>query len=110
MNVTGFAKAVLFGTDPRKLFRKESPDTSVEAACSVDTTRMEQLVYEKICEYGEEGCIADDLLRDLFGYPYSSVTARFRALLDKGFIELTGEKRKGRSGRPQRVMRMAAAK
>jgi DNA-binding transcriptional ArsR family regulator len=104
----GAIKAALFGTDPRKLFRKESPDTSVNAACAIDTTKMEKLVYEKICQYGDDGCIADDLLRDLFGYPYSSVTARFRALLDKGFIELTGEKRKGRSGRPQRVMRRVA--
>ena len=108
MSVTAFAKAVLFGTDPRRLFRKDSPDTSVEAGCSVDTVKMEQLVYQQICEYGLDGCIADDLLTDLSKYPYSSVTARFRALLDKGLIELTGEKRKGRSGRPQRVMRKAS--
>jgi hypothetical protein len=37
-------------------------------------------------------------------FPYSSITARYRALLDKGFIEVTGVKR-GRFGRNQRIMR-----
>jgi hypothetical protein len=39
-------------------------------------------------------------------YPYSSITARYRALLDKGFIEVSGVKR-GRFGRNQRIMRAA---
>jgi hypothetical protein len=92
-----------FGTDPHKLYRNESPATSREAAYSVDTTALEQLVYEAICTY-PDGCIADELLERFNHYPYSSITARFRALLDKGFIEVIGT-RKGRSGRSQRVMR-----
>jgi hypothetical protein len=91
-----------FGTDPHKLHRKESPDTSVEAAHSVDTTALEQMVYEAIREH-PQGCIADDLLSRFNRYPYSSITARFRGLIDKGFIEVIGT-RKGRSGRSQRVM------
>lgn len=91
-----------FGTDPHKLHRKDSPETSVEAAHHVDTTALEQMVYEAIRQY-PNGCIADELLSQFSGYPYSSITARFRALIDKGFIEVIGT-RKGRSGRSQRVM------
>jgi hypothetical protein len=35
--------------------------------------------------------------------PYSSITARYKALLDKGFIQINGT-RVGKSGRQQRVM------
>jgi hypothetical protein len=37
-------------------------------------------------------------------YPYSSITARYRALLDKDLIEVSGVKR-GKFGRNQRVMK-----
>lgn len=93
-----------FGTDPHKLVRRDSPTTSHEAAQAVDTTALEQLVYEAIGTY-PEGCIADELLERFSQYPYSSITARFRALIDKGFIEIIGT-RNGRSGRKQRVMKV----
>ena len=51
-----------FGTDPHKLYRKDSPATSVEAAYSVDTTALEQMVYEAI-RRRPDGCIADELDR-----------------------------------------------
>ena len=86
----------LFGSDPKTLVRSNDPDTSQAAAASVNSTQLEQMVYEAICTY-PEGCIS--------GFPYSSITARYRALLDKGFIEDTGERRKGRSNKNQRVMR-----
>lgn len=63
------------------------------------------MVYEAIRKFGPEGCISDEVLAMYPGYPYSSITARFRALLDKGFIEDTGLRRPGRSGRNQRVLR-----
>lgn len=93
----------IFGTDPHKLHRTDSPATSREAAYSVDTTALEQLVFEAICAY-PNGCIADELLERFSHCPYSSITACFRALIDKGYIEVIGT-RKGRSGRSQRVMR-----
>ena len=94
-----------FGTDPKKLVRANSPDTSHEAALSVDTTALEQMVYEAILQFGQRGCISDEVRKKFLGFPYSSITARYRALLDKGFIEDTGERRQGLSGRNQRVMR-----
>ena len=93
-----------FGTAPFKLVRKKDPATSHMAAQAIDTTKMESLVYETIAAYGSDGCISDDVLAKLPFLPYSSVTARYKALIDKGFIEVIGT-RKGVSGRLQRVMR-----
>lgn len=92
-----------FGTFWRKLVRRNDPETSHEAAQSVDTNRMEQIVYETIASF-HAGCIADQVLEKLSMFPYSSVTARFSALNRKGLIEYTGQTQKGRSGRNQRVM------
>jgi hypothetical protein len=92
-----------FGTEPFKLVRKEDPITSHEAAQGVDTTKLEQIVYEAIKGF-PNGCISDEVLEALPDYRYSSITPRYRALLDKGFIEITGTK-DGRSGKKQRLMR-----
>jgi hypothetical protein len=93
----------LFGTDPSWLVRKKDPATSHEAAQAVDTTKLEQMVYEAIKGF-PDGCISDEILAMYPNYPYSSITARYRALLDKGFIEVSGVKR-GKFGRNQRIMK-----
>jgi DNA-binding transcriptional ArsR family regulator len=95
-----------FGTEPRKLSRTHDPQTSHQAARSIDTTRLEELVYETIREAGPRGTISDEVRnalahRDL---SYSSVTARYAALKEKGLVELSGNKRPGKSGRGQNVM------
>ena len=92
-----------FGTPAFKLARREDPTTSHQAAQAVDTTKLEQMVYEAIKSH-PEGCISDEILEMYPNYPYSSITARYRALLDKDLIEVTGVKR-GRFGRNQRIMR-----
>ena len=92
-----------FGQPAFKLVRKEDPATSHQAAQAVDSTKLEQMVYEAIKSH-PDGCISDEILKMYPQYPYSSITARYRALLDKGFIEVTGVKR-GRFGRNQRIMR-----
>lgn len=92
-----------FGTEPFKLVRKEDPTTSHQAAQAVDTTKLEQMVYEAIKSH-PEGCISDEILEMYPNYPYSSITARYKSLLDKGFIEVTGVRR-GKFGRNQRVMK-----
>ena len=92
-----------FGTPAFKLARREDPATSHQAAQAVDSTKLEQMVYEAIKSH-PDGCISDEILKMYPQYPYSSITARYRALLDKGFIEVTGVKR-GRFGRNQRIMR-----
>jgi hypothetical protein len=92
-----------FGTAAFKLVRKEDPTTSHEAAQAVDTTKLERIVYEAIQSF-PNGCISDEVLEALPDHRYSSITPRYKALLQKGFIEITGTK-EGRSGRNQRVMR-----
>ena len=92
-----------FGTEPFKLVRKEDPTTSHQAAQAVDTTKLESLVYEAIKSH-PDGCISDEILEMYPNYPYSSITARYKSLLDKGFIEVTGVKR-GKFGRNQRIMK-----
>ena len=92
-----------FGTEPFKLVRNQDPTTSHQAAQAVDSTKLEQMVYEAIKSH-PEGCISDEILAMYPNYPYSSITARYRALLDKGFIEVSGVKR-GKFGRNQRIMK-----
>ncbi len=92
-----------FGTEPFKLARREDPATSHQAAQAVDTTKLEQLVYEAIKSF-PDGCISDEILEKYPNYPYSSITARYRALLDKDLIEVSGVKR-GKFGRNQRIMK-----
>lgn len=92
-----------FGTDPHKLVRRADPVTSHQAAEAVDTTRLEGMVYEAIKKH-PQGCISDEVQAMFPGLPYSSVTARFKALIDKGYVEVIGV-RKGRSKKNQRVMR-----
>jgi len=92
-----------FGTEPFKLVRNQDPTTSHQAAQAVDTTKLETLVYEAIKGF-PDGCISDEILAMYPNYPYSSITARYRALLDKGFIEVSGVKR-GKFGRNQRIMK-----
>jgi len=94
-----------FGTFWQTLVRRNAPVTSVEAAASLDSASMEQRVYEVIATF-ENGCIQDEVLQVLHNYPYSSVTARFRALLNKGYIIDTGFTRPGKSGRQQRVLKI----
>lgn len=110
LDKTWFGGAVekFFGTEPFKLVRRNDPVTSFEAAIKVDTTRLENLVYEAIASYGADGCISDQILEKFPEMPYSSVTARYKALHDKGFIEIVGT-RTGKSGRKQRVMRVKIA-
>jgi hypothetical protein len=92
-----------FGTEPFKLVRNQDPVTSHQAAQAVDTTKLESLVYEAIKGF-PDGCISDEILAMYPNYPYSSITARYRGLLDKGLIEVSGVKR-GKFGRNQRVMK-----
>lgn len=92
-----------FGTAPFKLARRDDPATSHQAAQALDTKKLESLVYEAIKGF-PDGCISDEILEMYPDYPYSSITGRYRALLDKGYIEIIGT-RVGRSGKKQRVMK-----
>ena len=61
----------LFYTPPHKLVRRDDPLTSHEAAESVDTSHMEQVVLEAIQDFGSDGCISDQVLAKLSHHGYS---------------------------------------
>ena len=90
-----------------KLFRNDAPSTSIEAAESLDVSRLENLVLGVISSF-PDGCISDEVRKvceEKYQLSnYSSVTARYTSLHSKGLIVYTGDKKPGESGRNQRVM------
>lgn len=99
------------GTDPKKLYRRTDPDTSKEAAESVDTARLENFVFDLIASYKDvDGCVSSQLVDRCPNMPYSSVTARYKALKDKGRITYGPDKRKLPGHRRQGVMRVKNGK
>jgi hypothetical protein len=85
------------------LARNSDPDTSHEAA-DHDMSAMEASVYEVIFSYGKMGCISDQVLSH-FPDQQQSVCPRYKKLLNKKLVIDTGERRPGKSGKRQRVMR-----
>ena len=93
-----------FGTASNTMVRTDDPDTSHDAAETLDSAAMERLVYETIAKF-PNGCIADEVEQALPHVRSHSITPRFAPLLRKGFITDTGESRLASSGRNQRVVR-----
>jgi len=93
----------MFLDEPWKRHRRDAPDTSIEAAYSFNVNAVQQIVYDAIDSFGDEGCISDQVLDYLSQMGYATVTARYSELYDRGLIFYDG-KRPGRSGRNQRVM------
>ena len=91
-------------TELYKLYRNDADTTSIEAAEKINVTKMEDIVYHVIDDFGTSGCIQDQVLEKLPYYSYSTVTARFKALEEKNMIVRCPTKAKGRSGRNQRIM------
>ncbi len=94
----------LFDTPAYKLARTHDPVTSHEAAQSVDTSHMEQVVLEAIQDFGADGCISDQVLAKLSHHRYSTITARYKQLKEKGLVSVDHRKRKAISGRSQLIM------
>jgi hypothetical protein len=92
-------------TPPHTLHRKGDPDTSRDAAHSLpDIGGLELDVYRIIESYAYQGCISDKIRQHFPGLSYSSVTARYKALIDKGWVMDSGLREPGESGRNQRVL------
>jgi len=94
----------LFDTPAYKLVRTNDPSTSHDAAEQLEVNAMERIVYNVIESFGAEGCISDDVLDLLSHYRYSTVTARYKQLKEKGLVTVDHRKRKAESGRQQLVM------
>ena len=94
----------LFEALAYKLARREDPSTSHDAAEQLDVNAMERVVYHAIESFGDNGCISDNVLDLLAGYRYSTVTARYKQLKEKGLVIVDHRKRYAQSGRQQLVM------
>ena len=97
-------KKIMNNFDNSGAVRLTDPDTSVDAALSVDATKMEQIVLEAIKGF-PNGCISEEIEKALPHIRASSITPRYRPLMKKGLVVDIGERRPGLSGRSQRVMR-----
>ena len=81
-----------------KLARSRDPSTSHDAADKLDVNKMERIVLAAITSFGSSGCISDDVLNILPAYRYSTVTARYKQLKEKGFVLINDEPVLGAGG------------
>ena len=96
-------------TKLKELFRRNAPDTSIQAAESIDVNRLEGMVLKAIRNAGSNGMTQAELLATFRDYSYSSITARPSALKRKGLVVDSGLRRPSASGRNQMVL-VAVAK
>lgn len=94
----------LFDTPAYKLYRAADPQTSKEAAESLGVSEMEAIVLEAIRGFRAAGCISDQVVEALPQYRYSTITARYKQLKEKGLVCVDERKLKAESGRNQLVM------
>jgi hypothetical protein len=98
----------MFHTPSNELHRSTDCETSREAAESIDTSRMESLVYDIVVASGSYGTTLDEVTQKMQKYgdfESSSISPRIAPLIRKGLLEKTGDKRKGKRGRNQQVVR-----
>ena len=90
----------LFDTPVHKLHRKDAPQTSIDAAKGLDVSARERLVLDSIIQSGQAGMTIKELGRKHPDVPYTTLSARPKALEEKHFIYYLGDTREG-----SRVMR-----
>ena len=89
------------------LARRDDPETSHEAAALVDASGLMREIYFAMLQFGENGCISDDVSDALPHLENQTFTPRFIQMIQRGYIEKTGEKRRGsHNGRMQDVRRV----
>ncbi len=76
--------------------RKSDPDTSHEAAESVEPTKLEATVLDALQQFGKAGATAHELVAYL-NMPWQTVSPRLAPLVRKGFAIDTGLRRPGPS-------------
>lgn len=88
------------------LFRNTDPDTSRDAAASVDCNQYEWLVLKVL--YLENGATIKAVTQSA-NRPEVSISPRFRPLAEKGLIYDTGERRTNPSGRKAILWKLTLA-
>jgi predicted ArsR family transcriptional regulator len=88
------------------LARSTDPSTSFEAAASVDVTRLEGVILDKLKRYAPPGATSYELAEAL-GLSLVTVSPRLRPLQKKGLVRDSGFRARGESGRLQIIWRAA---
>ena len=104
MKLADFGKFLAAHDGSQFFCRNTDPDTSHEAAAQIPATELESIVLDVIKTF-PDGCISDDVVYFLPTSGVQTITPRYAALLRKGHIVDTGERRRAASGRSQRVMK-----
>ena len=78
--------------------------SSLESYFKIQASQMEKIVLGVIDSFGETGCISDQVQYALPQYRYSTITARYKALKEKGLVIVDDRAIKGESGRKQMIM------
>jgi hypothetical protein len=86
------------------LARNTDPGTSFAAAASIDVTRLEGIILDKLKRYKSPGATTYELAEAL-GMSLVSVSPRMRPLVEKRQIVDTGFRVRGASGRHQIIWR-----
>ena len=90
--------------DAYKMRRNSDPQTSKDAAISIDPTKLEKIVLEAVSQFREQGATMSEIERMLVTIHPASITPRFRPLIEKGLIKTDNRTRKSvRSNRQQRI-------
>lgn len=84
--------------------RSTDPDTSQQAARSIDAGAVEAIVYQAIRSF-PKGCIPEQVYQALPQFTMVTVSPRFATLKNRGLIVDTGFRRMASSGRSQRVLK-----
>ena len=83
--------------------RRSDPETSKEAARSVNTTMLEACVYGALKAHGP---MTSFEVADILRLSLVTVSPRLRPMTEKGLVEDSGLKRTGTSGRKQIVWKI----
>lgn len=85
--------------------RRNDPDTSKAAAYSVDVPPLEKVVLDYLTKYRLGGATTHEIA-EATGIDLVTISPRIRPLVEKGLVEDSGHKRKGRSGRKSIVWKL----
>lgn len=94
---------------PRNFFSNPEPKKAAvkkvkPKKAAVLPNHLEGLILDAVRSF-KEGCIIDDLELCIPEHRVNAISPRIRPMIGKGLLEETGERRKARSGRYQRVIR-----
>ena len=84
--------------------RASDPHTSRQAAASINTTPLEQMVVDAIAEHGPKTSFE---LADILGLSLVTVSPRLRPLADKGYVKDSGMRRVNVSRRKSIVWKLS---